>query len=69
MENIAANIKYLRKEKKLTQKQLGEMLNVSADTVQKWERGINRVPVTELVKIKEIFDVSLDVLVDKKMWR
>jgi len=69
LENIAANIKYLRKEKNLTQKQLGEMLNVSADTVQKWERGINRVPVTELVKIKEIFDVSLDVLVDKKMWR
>lgn len=67
MENIATNIKYLRKERAWTQKQLAEKLAVSEDTVQKWEKGINRVPVSELVKIREIFGVSLDALVDEKI--
>ena len=33
------NLKYLRKEAKLTQEQLAERLNVSRQAVTKWESG------------------------------
>ena len=33
------NLKYLRKEAKLTQEQLAEKLNVSRQAVTKWESG------------------------------
>lgn len=34
-------ISELRKEKGLTQKEIGDMLNITDNSVSKWERGIN----------------------------
>lgn len=56
---IGKFILYLRKEKKLTQFQLGEKLGVSDKTVSKWERGIclpNPVIVDKLI---QYFDISI----------
>ena len=39
METIGERIKRLRKEKKLTQDQLGEILGVKKSAVAKWENG------------------------------
>lgn len=39
METIGERIKRLRKEKKLTQSQLGEFLGVEKSAVAKWENG------------------------------
>ena len=39
MESIGERIKRLRKEKKLTQSQLGEFLGVEKSAVAKWENG------------------------------
>lgn len=36
---VGAFLKALRKEKKLTQEQLAEKLNVSGRTVSRWETG------------------------------
>ena len=38
---IGTFIAACRKEKKLTQKQLGEKLNVVRQTVSKWEKGVS----------------------------
>lgn len=35
--NLGANISYLRKQKQLTQEQLAEKMNVSRQTVSRWE--------------------------------
>jgi len=37
--NIGENIKYLRREKDITQEQLAEMLGVSYQSVSRWETG------------------------------
>ena len=51
-----------RKAKKLTQAKLAEKIFVSEKTISKWENG-NGIPDTNsLIKLCEIFDVSLNQL-------
>ena len=40
--NIAKNIIALRKNKGITQEQLAEALNISAQAVSKWETGVSQ---------------------------
>ena len=42
---IAKNLAYFRKEKKLTQEDLGQQLGVKRNTVSSWESGINAIDV------------------------
>ena len=35
--NLGKNIQHLRKQKKITQEQLAEMMSVSRQTISKWE--------------------------------
>lgn len=39
--NIGETIKYLRKEKDITQDQLAEFLGVSYQSVSRWETGVS----------------------------
>ena len=58
---IGDNIAYYRKQKGLTQEELGELLNISGQAVSKWENG--GVPdIYLLPEIARIFNVSIDAL-------
>ncbi|MEG2687220.1 MAG: helix-turn-helix transcriptional regulator, partial [Christensenellaceae bacterium] len=39
-KKVGILIRGLRKEKKLTQKQLADAMNISDKTISKWERGL-----------------------------
>lgn len=57
----------LRKQRGLSQEEMANRLNVSRQTVSKWEIGDSTPDMEKLVAISELFDVSLDELVlDKK---
>lgn len=56
--NIAQNIRMLRKEKKLTQKELGALLNIPYRTIMNWERGIRQPSSQNMVILEEFFSVS-----------
>lgn len=53
----------LRKEKGLSQEALGEKLNVARQTVSKWELGETTPEMDKLVKMSELFEISLDNLI------
>lgn len=52
----------LRKQKGLSQEELASRLNVSRQTVSKWEIGDSTPDMEKLVAMSELFDVSLDYL-------
>ena len=53
----------LRKQKGLSQEELAGRLNVSRQTISKWEVGESAPDMDNLVSISELFGVSLDELV------
>lgn len=53
----------LRTEKNLSQGDLAEMLNVSRQSISKWENNSAIPDLEKIVKLSEIFNISLDELV------
>ena len=53
----------LRKSHGLSQEELAEKLNVSRQTVSKWETGDSTPDMEKLVLLSEYFEISLDELI------
>ena len=58
-KEIGAFLKQLRKEKRITQEQLAEILGVSGRTVSRWETGTNLPDLSILVQISEYYNVEI----------
>ena len=56
------NIKELRKERGLTQKQLADVIGVTQGAIYFWEKEINEPTVGYILKLAEFFQVSVDDL-------
>lgn len=52
----------LRKEKGLTQEQLGEIIGVTNKTVSRWETGVYLPPADALLALGDLFNVSVNEL-------
>ena len=53
-----------RRENDLTQQQLGNRLNLSAQAVSKWENDLSEPDIATLKQLADIYEVSLDELLD-----
>lgn len=53
----------LRKNKNLSQESLAEKLNVTRQTISKWELGETSPDIKQAKELSKIFDISLDELV------
>ena len=61
-------IKKLRIEKKMTQKDLAEKLNITDRAISKWERGLGAPDISLLKEISEILGVSInEILVGERI--
>ena len=60
--NFSEKLLTLRKAKDLTQEQLAEKLDVSRQSVSKWESGQATPELEKIVEISAIFDVTTDYL-------
>lgn len=56
----------LRKQKGWSQEGLGDMIGVTRQTISKWELGTSVPDLNMLVKISELFHISLDELTGNK---
>ena len=55
-------IRQLRKENNLTQTQLANVLNYGCTAISNYESGKNQPSISDLIKIADFFNVSLDYL-------
>ncbi len=62
MNNIANNIRDLRKEKGLSQEQMAELLHVTRQTVSAWERGVAQPSLDTLGEIAKALEVEPEKL-------
>lgn len=59
-------ISSLRKQKGMTQSELAEKMGVTDKAVSKWERDLSFPDITSIPKLAEIFEISVDELMQVK---
>ena len=63
---IANNIRFFRKANNLTQEEVSKQLGGSKNLVSNYENGISTPDIYTLVKLADIFDITLDELVGRE---
>ena len=61
---LGRRIKELRKKRNITQQDLAEMLGVSYQAISRWENSITSPDITALPVLANIFNVTVDYLLD-----
>ncbi|MCR4658465.1 MAG: helix-turn-helix domain-containing protein [Lachnospiraceae bacterium] len=64
--SIGSNIKRLREERRLTQEQVAEALEVTFQAVSSWERDEYKPDIDKLIRMAELFDVSISSIAEEK---
>jgi transcriptional regulator with XRE-family HTH domain len=62
MADFRENLVRLRKERRLTQMQLAELLDVQPRLISRWETGETKPQFDHMVRLAEVLEVSLDDL-------
>ena len=60
--SIGENIRKLRKEKKLTQKELADKSDLSEISIRRYEKGINQPSTKTLQRIANALDISIETI-------
>lgn len=61
--NLGERIRNLRKENNLSQEELAEKLNISRQSISKWELNVSTPDMENLIYLSRIFEISLDDLI------
>lgn len=61
-KNFSKNLKMERKSRKLTQKQVAELIGIKTQSYQAYENCTALPNVVNLLKLSQIFDMSIDEL-------
>lgn len=65
--SLGKNIQHLRKQKKITQERLAEIMSVSRQTISRWEADEIIPELNKLVALSDVFSCKLDALVKEDM--
>lgn len=63
MINIATNLGILRAAKRLTLKQVSEVVGIATQTIDKYEDGVAYPGLENLIKLAHLYGVTLDEIV------
>lgn len=59
------NLKALREDRDIRQKDIAQVLNVSQNTYSQYETGVISLTAEVLIKLSEFYGVSIDYLLDR----
>jgi len=59
-ESFGECLKFFRESKGLTQEYFAELINVSDRMIRKWESGVNYPKMSNLKRIIDVLEVSLE---------
>lgn len=62
---LGDRLRELREEKQLTQEELGKLINVSRQAISSYESEETEPSISNLVKLADILNVSLDYLLGR----
>lgn len=65
--NFTENLRALREKKGMTQEQLAEQMEVSRQTVSKWESGVSLPEMEKMIQLTELFGCTMDGLLKGNM--
>lgn len=60
-----ANIREMRKRAGLTQVEVAKVLEISIDTLWRWETGAGEPRLSDMLKMSELFGCTVDELIGK----
>lgn len=63
---IGTNLRHLREELGLTQEQVADKMDVTFQAVSSWERDEYKPDIDKLIRLAELYDVSVSALVEEK---
>lgn len=63
---ISDRLRVLREEQGYSQNDLAEKLNISRQSISKWELGKSTPDITYFIKLSEIYNITLDELIKGK---
>lgn len=66
MESFGTRLANVRKQHNLTQNDIADRLHISAQAVSKWENDLTSPDIDTLIKLSEIYDMSMDELIGKE---
>ena len=61
--DLGKNLRQIRKERRLTQQQLADLLDVQQRVISRWETGVAKPHLNHIVQLAKVLEVSLDRLV------
>ena len=64
---VGRRIRQARRDAKLTQEQLGNMIGLTFQQVQKYEKGVNRVSAGTLYEISQVLDLPISWFFDEEV--
>lgn len=59
-------LRELRTKSGLTQNEIATKLGVSGQTILNWENGIYEPKINQLIQLADLFNVSVDYLIERK---
>ena len=65
--DLGKKIQELRKKENLSQEQLAEKINVTRQTISKWELNETTPDIKQAKELSKLFKISLDELTDNDM--
>ncbi|MEM1150327.1 MAG: helix-turn-helix transcriptional regulator [Pseudomonadota bacterium] len=61
---VGQRVRWRRRELKLTQEKLGDLLDLTFQQVQKYEKGVNRISAGRLYEMASVLDVPVTYFYD-----